>query len=140
MRLRQMNVPTIKKAAVAAVGFLSASLLPAVVFAVLTPILGDRFSIVQLGLVPVFFVFSAAAVLLIGTPMFLILRALHLVNWWSALVAGCLGGAIVSVILRLPAHPVPGDFLIDCPTGAASAFVFWLILKINEDPKPLPGS
>jgi hypothetical protein len=42
-------------------------------------------------------------------------------------MAGCLGGAVVGLVLRLPAAPAQKDFLILCPVGAAAAFVFWLV-------------
>lgn len=115
------------KPAAIGIALLSASLVPALAFSMLTPILRGQFSVAQLGLIPVFLVFSVVAIVLIGTPVYFVFRALHLVNWWSSLAAGCLGGAAVGLVLRLPAGPAPRDFLILCPVGAASAFVFWLV-------------
>lgn len=51
-----------------AIGYFLASLISALAFALLTP-LQEHFTVSQLGLVPVFFAFSAAAVALIGLPM-----------------------------------------------------------------------
>lgn len=122
-----------KKSAAIGTALLLASLVPAVAFSVLTPLSRGQFSAGQLGLIPVFLVFSAVAIVLIGAPMFLVLRALRLVRWWSALLAGCLGGAVVGLVLRLPAAPMRGDFLILCPVGATAAIVFWLALKAGQD-------
>jgi len=116
------------------IGYFLASLIPALVFAVLTP-LQEHFTVLQLGLVPVFFVFSAAAVALIGLPMYFTLRAAGLITWWSSLVAGCLGGAIVSIVIRLPSMPSLSELLIDCHVGAASALVFWAVLKAGDRAK-----
>ncbi|TKR32756.1 hypothetical protein FCE95_00015 [Luteimonas gilva] len=111
------------------VGYCLASFTPAVTMALLTPLGSDRFTFWQFGLVPVFFVFSSIAVAVIGIPLYLALRAMKLVNGWSALISGGMGGALVGAILHLPAAPKPADLLVTCLVGAVSGFVFWLVLR-----------
>lgn len=127
-----MRTPLTTTWARIAFGYFLASLVPAVIFALATPLQAGQFSGWQLGLIPVFFVFSAVAVALIGLPMYFALRAMRLITWWSSLIAGCLGGALVSLVLHLPSAPSPSNFLVDCPVGAASAFVFWLTLRVGS--------
>jgi len=95
-----------------AIGYFLASVVPALVFASATPLQAGQFSGWQLGLVPVYFVFSAVAVALVGLPLYFALRSMRLVTWWSSLVAGAFGGALVSLVIRLPSAPAPGDLLI----------------------------
>jgi hypothetical protein len=114
------------------VGLLLACLVPAVVFAVLTPIHRGDFSFVQFRLVPVFFPFSVVAITIVGAPLYFFLRAFHLVNLWTALLAGCIGGALVGVVLRWPGYPSPSELIVLCPTGAASGFLLWLTLRATK--------
>jgi hypothetical protein len=123
-----------RKPAAIGAALVLASLVPALTFSVLTPVLKGQFSVAQFGLVPVFLVFSVVAIMLIGTPRYFALRALRLVRWWSSLMAGCLGGAVVGLALRLPEAPAQKDFLILCPVGAAAAFVFWLVSSSFAEP------
>src|SRR5687768_1108798 len=119
--MRKMKTQPAKKWISLGIGYLLASLVPAVALALITPLRAGQFTTWQLGLVPVFFVFSAMAIALIGMPMYFMLRAMRLVTWWSALIAGCLGGVLVGLIIRLPEAPSMGDLLVTCPVGATSA-------------------
>jgi hypothetical protein len=113
-----------------ALAFFLATLLPAVAYALLTPVNGGSINSdfgSVLGLTFVFYWFSLAAAVIFGIPLFLLLLKFNLVRWWSALVSGALVGALVAVILRLPGAPNPRDFLVDVPVGAMAAVVFWLI-------------
>jgi hypothetical protein len=49
----------------------------------------------SLGFALVLYPFSALAVLALGIPAYLLGRWLKLVRWWSALIVGLVGGAIV---------------------------------------------
>jgi hypothetical protein len=113
-------------------GFFLAALVPAVVLALNTPLQSGQFTIWQFGLVPVFFVFSAVAVALIGIPLYLSLQAVRLITWWSSVIAGCFGGVLVGFVLRMPGMPMPSDFVATCPVGAASALSFWMALRLRS--------
>jgi hypothetical protein len=113
-----------------ALAFLVATLLPAVVFALLTPVGGGSINTdirSVLGLTFTFFFFSFGAAVLFGIPLFLLLLRLKLVRWWSALVSGAIVGLLVAVIVRLPNGLDPKDLAVDVPLGALAAVVFWLI-------------
>lgn len=112
-------------------GFVLASLVPAVAFALATPIHRGRLSVDQLGIVPVFLVFSFAAVALIGLPIYFLLRRMQLVTWWPSLLAGGVAGVIVTFAVRLPSLPLLNDFIFTCPVAALSAFIFWLTLRLD---------
>ena len=110
-------------------GCLLASLVAAIAIALATSLRVGQFSLAHLGLVPVFFIFAFVAMILIGLPIYLLLSSMRLVTWWSSLFGGFFGGAIVGLILRLPAPPLPSDFLVTCPVGGLSALAFWLVLR-----------
>ena len=112
-------------------GYVLASLVPAVAFALATPIHRGGFSPDQLGMVPVFLVYSFVAVALIGLPIYFLLRKLRLVTWWSSLLAGGVAGVIITIVLRLPSLPPLKDFIFVCPVAALSAFIFWLTLRLG---------
>jgi hypothetical protein len=79
--------------------------------------------------ITLFYPFSAAFVVLLGLPAFLILRPFRPGRWWSVAAVGFVLGVLVAIILRLPRHPNPNDFLIDGPLGSLSVLVFWWIWR-----------
>jgi hypothetical protein len=114
----------------AALAFLIATILPALAFALLTPVNGGGINTdigSMLGLTFVFFPFSFAAAILFGVPLYLLLLKLKLVRWWSALASGAIVGLLVAITLRLPNALDPEDLLVDVPLGALAALVFWLV-------------
>ena len=121
-----------KEIPAATLGFVIASFVPAITMILSAPIVGGD-SIVILGLSPFIYFFSTAAIVLFGIPIFLLLRRLQYVYWWSALLVGFAIGALVGVIL-LP-HPVANQInnisrfgLL----GSASAFAFWMIWRLGR--------
>ena len=119
-----------------AVAFLVATLIPAIAFAMLTPVSdgGINTNVASvLGLTFAFYWFSFGAAVLFGVPLFFLLLKLRLVRWWSALVSGAIVGALVAVVLRLPGSLNPKDFLDTVPLGALAAFAFWLIWRPRHD-------
>jgi uncharacterized membrane protein YvlD (DUF360 family) len=124
------------KVAAAIVGFLAASLIPALMFAVLTPVSG-RFDLPSmLGLFTVGYFFSAMATILFGLPAFFLIHYFRLIRWWSTLAAGCAVGAIVAIIVRLPNRVEVNDLLVMCAMGTAAAFAFWLVWR-NVEKEPV---
>lgn len=89
------------------------------------PLQRGSLSISDFGMALFAFYFALPAVALIGLPLFLILRALGWVRWWSTASAGALGGALVTIVLQLPDTPNPRHFPWMCGVGAAAALAFW---------------
>jgi hypothetical protein len=110
-------------------GFVAASIFPAAVLSVSSP-LGGKLTI---GSVAVsFFVsypFSAAFTLLFGLPAFLLLRRFGSGRWWSVLGVGFLLGIPVTIAIRLPHSPNLNDLLINGPLAAGSTLLFWWIWR-----------
>jgi peptidoglycan/LPS O-acetylase OafA/YrhL len=105
------------------------TVLAAVVTSVLlvsnAPLQRGALSISDFGMALFAFYFALPAVALIGLPLFLILRALGWVRWWSTALAGALGGALVTIVLQLPDTPNLRHFPWMCGVGAAAALAFW---------------
>src|SRR5690349_19856892 len=116
-------------------GFVVACAVPAVLLAVIAPLSGTLGIASFVGTFVIVFFYSAIAALVFGAPIFLLFRRIRRVTWWSALIGGCLAGALTSVLIRLPGPPNVHDLLIDAPMGAACGFAFWLIWKQGRDPK-----
>lgn len=113
-------------------GAIAAAALAASVLALYTPLDRGGLSVAHFGVALFLFYFALPAVLVIGLPLYSILRALGWVRWWSSALAGVLGGALVTVILRLPSAPNPRDFALTCAVGAASALVFWWVVRARR--------
>ena len=113
---------------------------PSVIGAVFTPVTRDFDIESILAVALIFYVITAAVTAALGAPIFFLLRRRNLVRWWSALLAGFLIGAAVSVLLRLQTiRYMPGamllhDSLLLGLEGAASAFVFWIIWRLGCTP------
>ncbi len=113
-------------------GLLVAALLPATYGALMTQITSDPLPQLNLGFIPIFYSFALLACVVLGLPTYLLGLRLKLVRWWSALIAGTFIGAFTALIIR-SGHPLLGDFLVLCPLGAATAFVFWLIVTLGKN-------
>jgi len=116
----------------AIVGFITAPLVPAVVFAVLTPLATEPDIPTLLGFALVFYFFSAIAILLLGAPIYFLLRHFDLVNWWSTLGCGIVAGAVVGVVEGSSSVQLHG-LLVFSAVGAASAFSFWLVWRQGRE-------
>ncbi|MBN7135618.1 hypothetical protein A7A76_12780 [Lysobacter enzymogenes] len=89
------------------------------------PLQCGSLSISDFGMALFAFYFALPAVALIGLPLFLILRALGWVRWWSTALAGAAGGALVTIVLQLPDAPNLRHFPWMCGVGAVAALAFW---------------
>src|ERR1700722_10792073 len=67
----------------------------------------------QLVLFPWFYNIAMLVMIVLGIPAILLGERLNLIRWWSALIAGALIGAIVTVIIQNK----PQVFLGMCPLG-----------------------
>ena len=72
--------------------------------------------------VAIYYCFTISAALLIGLPGYLLLAYFNKVKWWSAILVGMLGGAVMSFIF------LPLNLLI-LLIGGLSGLVFWLIWR-----------
>ena len=106
-----------KEAPAAAIGFLVS---PAVSAAVLAYALPEQ-QRAGVAFFPVFYGFSFFAALIAACPIFLVLKKLSLVRWWSASIVGRLIGLAGG---RLVGGPSSEVFVI---AGVAAAFAFWLV-------------
>jgi hypothetical protein len=128
-----------KEAISVAAGILVTPLASAVVLVALGILTEEHSTQDLIGLVALAYVYSLATVLLSGLPAFLMLRRLALVRLLLAALVGFLMGALVGVSLvwplrsYLPLQSWIGGAISNLValgvTGAASAFVFWLIWK-----------
>jgi len=71
------------------------------------------------------FYFALPPIVVIGLPLFLILRALRWVRWWSCAMAGALSGALVVVLASWPNVWQARDFPVWCAVGVVAALAFW---------------
>jgi RHS repeat-associated protein len=81
----------------------------------------------RIGMVPVFYYFSAMATVLLGLPAFFLLLRFRIIRWWSVVVGGLVIGALMGTLVGAPNHTQLPNVLLMAATGAASALGFWLI-------------
>ena len=129
--LRTMTRPKIATV----LAFLAAPWVPAIVGATGTPITNASFATDlpnRLPLALVFVFYSYAAIFVLAVPVYVALRRFGLVNVWSILAAGVLGGAVVAMLIRQPSFVTVSDFVSTCSMGLGSAVVFWLIWRTGH--------
>lgn len=80
----------------------------------------------------IFYCYTLAVTLIIGLPIYLLLRKFNKVTWWSALLAGTFCGAVMAFILLNALN------LVVIVIGGLSGFVFWLIWKYLGTPRTAP--
>jgi len=78
-------------------------------------------------MVPVFYAFSLFFTLVLGLPVFLLLRRLSLVRWWSALAAGIAIGAIVASLVQGSTFLSVEVAGFGAALGAGEAMLFWFV-------------
>jgi hypothetical protein len=122
----------VKQNLATALGLLAASVLPAAYLAVVFPLSGDHDLQSIGGSFLVAYYFAAAATVILGVPMFLVLNRLKLVRWWSAATSGMLAGMIALLAVRFGGS-------IDFPTllrfavlGGSAGFLFWVIWRTGR--------
>lgn len=86
-----------------------------------------------LGLIPIFYFFSALPTFFFGIPIYFFVAKRGWLNLWSILMGGIAIGAIYSFILHLPSMPQMHDFVVTVPIGAVSALTFWLVWRGSRD-------
>jgi len=113
----------------AAIGFLVAPL-AAIAVLFLNDLIGGRqagFPVVTIvGFGVIAYLVAAFLTAALGIPIFLVLRHVNLVRWWSALLSGAAIGVLVALAFGAVHDGVA--IIVMSAAGAASAFVFWLIV------------
>lgn len=122
-----------RKESATILGFLVASSVPAILLAVFTPLSGTFTLDALMGTFVVAYLFSAIATVVFGVPIFLVIRKLGVVTWWTAILGGFVAGVLVTVVIRLPSPPVVNDVLLNGPIGAVAAFAFWLVWRLGRE-------
>ena len=89
------------------VGFLAASMFPAAMLSVLTPLGGELSLGSAAGSFAVAYPFSAAFTFLFGIPTFLLLRRFSPGRWWVVLVVGFALGMSFQSCSGCPVDPIP---------------------------------
>ena len=119
-----------RRIAASVLAFATAALVPAVILSATTPLFEGADFVSRIGMLPVFYFFSAVAIAAYGVPVFLLFVRFRLMHWWSVLGAGFVGGGLVGFVVSsndLKASAV----LFMSGIGIAAAFSFWLIWAIG---------
>jgi hypothetical protein len=117
-----------RKWGVAAIAFLLVAFVAALIHAIFAPLAESRSALA--GVVVSLFVylpFSTGFTLLFGVPLFLAFDRLGKLSLVNSAIAGLIGGAAVSFVIRLPNYPPVKELLGDAIAGAASGLVFWIV-------------
>jgi hypothetical protein len=100
---------------------------PAVIFGSITPLSG-AYSVASIGIsIVALLPFSAAVVLGIGGPLYLLCAKFGLVRWWSSLLGGVLGALAFSLVFAFPNQPSPQHLQASLTAGILASMTFWLV-------------
>jgi hypothetical protein len=74
------------------------------------------------------YVFAGQVTVVVGLPMFLVLRRFNLLHWWSALSAGAFAGYLTALVFGINTFvaPILHGFLPFVVIGAISGLVFFV--------------
>lgn len=116
--------------------FVLAPLVSALIFPFISTALHDIDIVDFMVSVLLFYFFCSLATLVLGMPLYLLLRRFKLVAWWSTTLSGIIIGAIVAILVSLqnPVHERSLAFF--CGIGAVTGLAFWLIRYLG---KKYPG-
>jgi hypothetical protein len=137
MPLRNILAASISKRRniAALIAFLISPVLPAVVFAVSSPGLvspSDAFGVAILSMV--FYIYSCGFIAALALPLYLLALKFNVVRFWSALLAGAMGGAAVSLAVPVGMSQPYYEAAVRealpfyASLGAATGALFFLIL------------
>jgi hypothetical protein len=111
------------------VGFVVAPLISAVILSATTRLVEPSDIVARVGMVPIFYYFSAMATVVLGLPAFFLFVRFRIVRWWSVLASGLAIGALMGAIVGAQNHAQLPDALLMAAAGGASAIGFWLIWR-----------
>jgi len=75
---------------------------------------------------------SANVGVVLGLPVFFLLRYLKLASWWSAVIVGSGVGVLVSVVFPRGVFSAGAELWLDVFMGATAALLFWLIWQRSQ--------
>lgn len=110
-------------------GMLAACVLPAAYLAIMFPLSGERDPLSVVGTFLVVFGFVVMALVILGVPMFIVLRKRDLVRWWTATSSGALVAVIALVAVRTSVHIEIEIAFRYAMLGGAAGLVFWLFWR-----------
>jgi len=121
-----------RKGIAATVGFLIAPLISALILVVYTLVADGAAPSAGLLILPIYYSASAGATLLLGLPIFLVLLRFNLVQWWSALLAGMVIGALAGITIGRHVVELAG-LLVVTIAGTAAGLTFWMIWRLGKE-------
>jgi hypothetical protein len=121
-----------KQTLATALGFFAASILPAAYLATAFPLSGIRDLQSISGSFIVFYYFAAVATVVLGFPMFLILKKLKLVTWWSTVGSGVSVGTVAIFAVTLGGDMDLTSLLRYAMLGGAAGFIFWIFWRLGR--------
>ena len=74
---------------------------------------------------------TAGFYLVVGVPVFVLLRRRGILNTLSMSLSGLVIGALAALLFRWPHQSATYDILVMAPTGFVSAMVFWVIWRMG---------
>ena len=110
-------------------GFLVAPFASAVMLWAVGVLWRNADPVATLGLIPILYLFTAAPLIVVGTPIYLVLRRFDGLNVWSILASGAGAGSLAAIGLRLPSLPTTHDIELCACVGTLTSLVFWLIWR-----------
>jgi hypothetical protein len=118
------------------IGFLAASVVPAILMAIFAPLTNDRSFFTHVITFTVAYPFSAIAAALLGAPLYLLLHRFKLIFWWTAVIAGAAVGVAMVRMITIGGHLDLLTALRFAIMGAVSGFVFWLFWRMGSERIP----
>jgi hypothetical protein len=115
------------------VGFLVAPLISALILSATTRLFEPGDIAGRVGMVPVFYYFSAIATVVLGLPAFFLFLHFRIVRWWSVLAGGMVIGALMGAIVGAPNHAQLPDMLLMAAAGSVAALGFWVIWRQGRE-------
>jgi hypothetical protein len=109
-------------------GFVAASMLPAVYLSVCYPLSGDHDPWSIIGTFFVTYYFVVVAMVALGVPTYLILERFKLVRWWSALGCGAIAGEVS--ILAITSNLDSSSQIRFAFLGGAAGLLFWFVRRV----------
>lgn len=113
-------------------GFFVASVVPAAYFAVVHPLSGERDPQSLIGTFLVAYFFSLSSTLILGAPLYLLLRRWSCVRWWTASASGALAGLVVLLVIRFSSELEFATAVRFALLGGASGLLFWVCWRTGR--------
>jgi hypothetical protein len=111
-------------------GFLAASLVPALLTAIFSPLSGGGAFLNFIVSFAIFYPFSAFATALLGAPLFVLLDRFKLVSWWTATLGGAIIGVVMIRLVIFNGYFDLSTIPIYALMGGLSGLVFWVVARI----------